>query len=188
MAPRPEIEIPDGPSGIFPFHIPATGIIPGFGRGSSDLGFPTANISVESHECLKTLKTGVYFGWARVLIPDSNGEFYQTERVDGKSKVEVNFGLKLANDEINVIRPMVMSIGLNPFFHNKEKTCEVYIIHEFKERFYGANLEAVVCGYIRPQLDYEGIEALRKDIGIDVSIGLTKLELDGYSKCKELFV
>lgn len=185
---RPTIEIPDGPSGVFPLHVGPTGVIPGFGRGSSDLGFPTANISIDSNECLKTLETGVYFGWVRISIPEETGEFHEMDRVDGKSRVEVNFGLKLESNEVNIIHPMVMSIGWNPFFHNKEKTCEVYIIHEFKNRFYGANLEVVICGYIRPQLDYEGIEALKTDIGIDVKIGQEKLELDSYSKCKDLFI
>lgn len=184
---RPEVEIPKAPSGIFPFHIPATGIVPGFGRGSAALGFPTANICVDSHECLKSLETGVYFGWARVTVPECRGAIHNEDRVDGKSSVEVNFGLNLDPSEINVIHPMVMSIGWNPFFHNETKTCEVYIIHEFKERFYGANLEAAVCGYIRPQLDYEGIEALKKDIGIDVAIGLEYLSLDAYAKCRDLF-
>lgn len=44
---------------------------------------------------------------------------------------------------------MVMSIGWNPFFKNKERTAEPWILHEFEEPFYGQELRLVVCGYIR---------------------------------------
>lgn len=42
-------------------------VIRGFGRGSSRLGFPTANIPIAEHEeTLKTLDCGIYFGYVRV--------------------------------------------------------------------------------------------------------------------------
>jgi riboflavin kinase len=44
---------------------------------------------------------------------------------------------------------MVMSIGWNPYFNNKDRTAEPWILHDFKEPFYGAELRLVVCGYIR---------------------------------------
>nr|ACO11986.1 Riboflavin kinase [Lepeophtheirus salmonis] len=49
-------------------HIPLSGkIIKGFGRGSKDLGIPTANFSEQVVETLpKDISTGIYFGWAQV--------------------------------------------------------------------------------------------------------------------------
>lgn len=42
-------------------------VIKGFGRGSKDLGCPTANYSLEVVKSLpKELKAGVYYGWAKV--------------------------------------------------------------------------------------------------------------------------
>jgi riboflavin kinase len=31
---------------------------------------------------------------------------------------------------------------------------EIHIMHEFKSDFYGYDMQAVVLGYIRPELDY----------------------------------
>ncbi|XP_054272763.1 putative riboflavin kinase [Macrosteles quadrilineatus] len=42
-------------------------IIKGFGRGSKELGIPTANYSDEVVESLpESIQTGVYYGWAQV--------------------------------------------------------------------------------------------------------------------------
>lgn len=192
--PRPVVEIPTSPLDPFPLYISPSAIVPGFGRGSKELGFPTANINPSSEE-IKELSTGVYFGWARLAVPNNKAETHTENRVDGKTSVEVNYGTKLSSDDVHVIYPMVMNIGYSPFYHNKEKTYEVYIIHDFSKGnkngddtgFYGAELEIVICGYLRPELNYEGIDALKKDIQLDVDIGLENLDLESYLRCKELF-
>lgn len=182
---RPDIKIPETPKDPFPVFISKTRVIPGFGRGSADLGFPTANIDVANNKTLLSLETGVYFGFAR-LYKSENPEAQDTtvSRVDGKSSVQLNYGRHLSDGDLGIL-PMVMSLGWNPYFGNKEKTCEVYIIHEFDSSFYGADLAVVICGYLRPELDYEGVDALKKDIELDVQIGLENLEKAGYSICKE---
>ena len=38
---------------------------------------------------------------------------------------------------------MVMSIGYNPFYSNKQKTAEAWLLHTFPADFYGAR--AVLC-------------------------------------------
>jgi riboflavin kinase len=49
-------------------------IVKGFGRGSRELGFPTANFSTDVSDSAPTsLECGVYFGWAKV----DNGPVYQ---------------------------------------------------------------------------------------------------------------
>lgn len=73
---------------------------------------------------------------------------------------------------------MVMSIGWNPYFNNTEKTIvsracfalfcnlffffshsycikslqEPWLLHDFKEDFYGEDLRLAIVGYIRPEV------------------------------------
>ena len=49
-------------------------VVKGFGRGSKDLGIPTANFPENVVECLpKDFPAGVYYGWANV----DNGEVHK---------------------------------------------------------------------------------------------------------------
>jgi riboflavin kinase len=184
---RPDTKIPDAPTSPYPIVIGRTPVIPGFGRGSSDLGFPTANVDVSDNGTLLDLGAGVYFGFAKLYKSDKlcSEDNKTVNRVDGKSSVVLNYGRHLSDDDLQIL-PMVMSLGWNPYYGNKEKTCEIYIIHEFKESFYGADMSAVICGYLRPELDYAGVDALIKDIQLDVEIGQQNLEKPEYLKCKQL--
>jgi FAD synthase len=51
-----------------PFSLRGT-VVKGFGRGSKELGIPTANLDAEALAaagCLEGVDPGVYFGWASV--------------------------------------------------------------------------------------------------------------------------
>eukprot|EP00094_Tigriopus_californicus_P004294 TCALIF_04140-PA protein Name:"Similar to Rfk Riboflavin kinase (Mus musculus)" AED:0.27 eAED:0.27 QI:0/0/0/0.6/1/1/5/0/183 len=49
-------------------------VVQGFGRGSKELGIPTANFSEEVIERLPTaMDTGIYYGWARI----DQGDIYK---------------------------------------------------------------------------------------------------------------
>ena len=134
-------------------------VIKGFGRGSKELGIPTANIDAK---CLKdvpeetadSLVTGIYCGFA------SKGQ------------------------ETSVY-PMVMSIGWNPFYKNKERTCEPWILHDFDEDFYGEELRLLVCAYIRPEQNFTSLEALIARIHEDAKVTKEVLATTPYSKFKE---
>lgn len=183
---RPDIIIPKTPTEPFPLKIEKTTVIPGFGRGSSDLGFPTANVDVAKNKGLQSLDAGVYFGFVKLYKAENVEQPTKTIlRADGNSSVELNYGRELTNDDLQIL-PMVMSLGWNPYYGNKEKTCEIYVIRKFNHSFYGADLSAVICGYLRPELNYEGIDALKKDIQLDVDIGLENLQSEGYAKCKTI--
>lgn len=101
-----------------PFPIPLSGpIVKGFGRGSRELGIPTANIplaglSVGGHQ---EVESGVYYGWAGVDV-DAEGL-----RVRGGKQEGGGGG----------VWPMVMSIGWNPFYKNTVRSVvgAVLIIH-----------------------------------------------------------
>merc|ERR1712117_1012472 len=113
-------------------------IVKGFGRGSTELGFPTANFSEEVIEALpEALIGGIYWGLAQV----DNGQ----------------------------VHDMVMSIGWNPFYENKKRAMETHIVHKFEDAdLYDRQLKVIILGFIRPEQNFDSLEALidaiRKDI------------------------
>lgn len=121
-------------------------VVRGFGRGSKELGIPTANLDRGClHGHLAAAVTGIYGGWASV----------------GRS---------------SSVWPMVMSVGFNPFYGNKEKTCEPWILHKFEDDFYGEELRLVVCFYIRPEADFTSLENLVARIHEDAAVTKAALE------------
>lgn len=156
-------------------------IVCGFGRGSSELGIPTANVSIEdlSYDINK-LEYGVYFGFAHLRpIDDKKEEIIK--RNDGRDVI-YNYGKKLDpnNNDLDVL-PVVLSIGKNPFYGNEFKTVEIHILHKFGSDFYGAKIKFNILGYIRPELDYTTAEALINDINIDIEIAKNFLQTPEYS-------
>lgn len=112
-------------------------VVKGFGRGSKELGIPTANFPEEVVDQLpKEFDLGIYYGWAKV----NNGPVYK----------------------------MVMSIGMNPFYHNTKKSMETHIIHEFPEDFYGSILKVAIMGYLRPEKDFVSVDDLKAAIYSDI--------------------
>lgn len=174
---RPETIVPDTPQPPYPICHKSS-IVSGFGRGSSELGIPTANIPVNDQ--LNNLPTGIYYGWCKIH-PHPQQSDSTEQRPDGQDVV-FNHGNKLCKTDLSTVWPMVMSIGWNPFYHNKTKAAEIHIIHKFTSDFYGADLEYVVLGYIRPELNYTTKEALIKDIELDISIAKDILKREEYAK------
>lgn len=163
---------------ILPFPIYYSNrIIAGFGRGSAELGIPTANLPVTG--AFDILEPGIYFGWCR-LSPSEE----KTQNCENKRGVEFNYGEKLCGDELLCL-PMVMSLGWNPFYHNKEKAAEIHILSKFQHDFYGANVSLVVLGYIRPELDYTTKEALIEDINLDIERTRKALALPACQEFKD---
>ena len=56
---------------------------------------------------------------------------------------------------------MVLSMGWNPFYGNTKKSFETHIIHNFEKDFYGSELIVVMLGYLRPEKNYDSLEALK---------------------------
>jgi len=150
---RPEITGPDIPEPPFPIHL--SGIVQhGFGRGSKELGCPTANLPDESITPMSDVcEPGVYYGYAQV---DAHEE------------------------EDKQVYPMVMSLGWNPFYKNERLTAEIHLIHTFKSDFYGQYMKTVVLGYIRPELDYISREGLIEDIQTDIRVAQKSLQRPAY--------
>ena len=56
----------------------------------------------------------------------------------------------------------------NPFYKNTKKTCEPHIMHKFTSDFYGKELRLVVTCYIRPEANFDSLDALIKAIQDDI--------------------
>ncbi|KAJ2897533.1 riboflavin kinase, partial [Coemansia aciculifera] len=65
-AARPLVVGPDQPLSPYPIFVSGT-VVPGFGRGSKQLGIPTANLPEDAvNQALTDIAIGVYYGWAQV--------------------------------------------------------------------------------------------------------------------------
>ncbi|CAK7225523.1 riboflavin kinase [Sporothrix curviconia] len=191
MSSRPSIVGPDaGPEQPFPVKMEGP-IISGFGRGSKELGIPTANLPVDSEATpwIAGCTSGVYFGWA-VLEAARPGEAAAAEargtlgdNRDGGSKITSK--LSAENTErtpaVAGLYPMVMSIGYNPFYQNTKRTAEVHILHPFTHDFYGAHMRLAILGYIRPEQNYDSLDALVADIQFDCVVARQSLARAGWT-------
>ena len=128
-------------------------VVRGFGRGSTDLGIPTANLSREDCEGpadFDALPCGIYWGFARI----GNEEIYKA----------------------------AISIGYNPTYGNAVKTVEPHLIappgderrhasscgETVLRDFYDEPIRVSVVGYLRPELPFEGLEKLIEAIKTDI--------------------
>ncbi|KAF2837456.1 riboflavin kinase, partial [Patellaria atrata CBS 101060] len=176
--PREPIVGPDaGPSPPYPVRFGGQ-VIKGFGRGSKELGIPTANIplsglSIGGHD---DLESGIYYGWAALLLPPSTSPPLASD---------ISYETTTTSSVEPQIYPMVMSIGWNPFYKNTVRSVEVHIIHEFAADFYGADIHLVILGYIRPEYDYVSKESLIDDIKTDIEVAKRSLGREAYERYKE---
>ena len=144
---------------LLPIRLIST-VVKGFGRGSTDLGIPTANVSRDDCSCsFDALPCGIYWGYARV---EPSADVYKT----------------------------AVSIGYNPTYGNTFKTVEPHFIAppnhperhasncnetQFTTNFTGRRIKLSVIGYLRPELPFNGLDslisAIRKDIVDTESLG-----------------
>ncbi|KAI8060802.1 hypothetical protein BC940DRAFT_311387 [Gongronella butleri] len=149
---RPLLVGPETPTAPYPLSIQGT-VVKGYGRGSRELGIPTANLSEEALAMIPPdCTTGVYYG------------FVQVEQCGQQ------------------VYPMVMSFGWNPYYHNIQRSAEVHVIHEFPNDFYGSAIRVLVLCYVRPEQNYPSLEALIRDIRTDIQVALHSLKRPDYAK------
>ncbi|KAK8190488.1 uncharacterized protein BKA78DRAFT_252442 [Phyllosticta capitalensis] len=186
--PRDPIAGPDVPEAPFPLYLSGK-VIKGFGRGSKELGIPTANIPIEGLSVggHSDLESGVYYGWAGLDFHDSSNSSSSTggDNVPAApSHSDPNGAASTPNDGHHVY-PMAMSIGWNPFYKNTVRSVEVHIMHDFPRDFYGSHLNLVVLGFIRPEYDYVSKEALIDDIRTDIDVAHRSLARPAYAALKK---
>ncbi|CAD5226835.1 unnamed protein product [Bursaphelenchus xylophilus] len=81
-------------------------------------------------------------------------------------------------------RPMVMSIGYNIQFEQKQKTAEVHLLHDFEKDFYNSRLEVIVLKFMRPMETYKSLEDLKLAIEQDKRSTLDYLKSNKESICE----
>lgn len=129
-------------------------VVRGFGRGSSQLGFPTANLAIRWDandsdilssderavlDFVATAPTGIYAAWARVCDGPDTGVY-----------------------------KVAMSVGWNPHFTDlKHKTIEAWLLHDFDDDFYDATLRLVVLAYVRDEAKFDSFDELIAEIRAD---------------------
>ncbi|KAH8601213.1 hypothetical protein B0O99DRAFT_681245 [Bisporella sp. PMI_857] len=173
--PRPSIIGPD--SGFeAPYPLRMNGqVVSGFGRGSKELGIPTANIPVDGVPWIDNIPSGVYFGFAGLLLPAGHPALsHPPSSAPSPPVAKVSENWRTF--------PMVMSIGYNPFYKNAVRSAEVHVLHDFEKDFYGSEMAISILGYIRPELDYVSLEALVEDIKTDIEVARRSLERENWRK------
>lgn len=108
-------------------------VVGGEQRGR-DLGFPTANLSIEG---LHPPKFGVYAVLVDVLDGPHQGSYL------GAS-----------------------SVGTRPMFQGKQPNIETFLF-DFSGDLYGATLSVGLVEYLRPELTFEGVDALIAQMDAD---------------------
>ncbi|PGH12543.1 hypothetical protein AJ80_06704 [Polytolypa hystricis UAMH7299] len=199
---RDPVAGPDsGPQQPFPIRLSGP-VIKGFGRGSKELGIPTANIPADALSEYPDLETGVYYGVAAL---DPSKYKYASSGAAGEEETN---GSNAASSPAATILPCVLSIGYNPFYKNTVRSVEIHILPPLnqpptttsnntepitttpssKEKtlfnklpdFYGTPLNLLILGYIRPEFDYVSLEALVDDIRIDCEVARASLLREKY--------
>ncbi len=192
--PRPRILYSDaGPEAPFPLRMEGT-VISGFGRGSKELGIPTANLPVDAAVTpwIADARSGVYFGWAALALPMTHPDSAAAandNNVNGNTSSSSSTETeKTASDSDSQaiasrfqIYPMVMSIGYNPFYKNSVRSAEVHVLRSFGADFYDAPMRLLILGFVRDEKDYSGLDALVEDIHIDCDVARQSLAREAWT-------
>ncbi|KAI1118264.1 hypothetical protein F5Y14DRAFT_438677 [Nemania sp. NC0429] len=179
--PRPRILYPDaGPEPPFPLRMEGA-VISGFGRGSKELGIPTANLPVDAAATpwIADARSGVYFGWASLALPPTHPDSIPTPTTTTTPPTTTPPTTTTTTTTTTAtkfqIYPMVMSIGYNPFYKNSVRSAEVHVLHSFGADFYDATMRLLILGFVRDERDYSGLDALVDDIRIDCDVARQSL-------------
>ncbi|KAL2174468.1 riboflavin kinase [Thermothelomyces heterothallicus CBS 202.75] len=181
---------PSGPEAPYPLQMSGL-VISGFGRGSKELGIPTANLPVDDTKTpwIASTPSGVYFGWASLRLPPSHPDYRQQQQQQQQEEEEEEEGLSgsvtgkkgLRGRNGFTVYPMVMSIGYNPFYKNTVRSAEVHVLHAFSADFYGVEMRLLITGFIRDEKDYSGLDALVADINFDCDVAKRSLAREAWA-------
>ena len=154
-------------------------VVHGFGRGSAQLGFPTANLEIDWTDGAKapaaqrirtfvdTHDTGIYAAWAQVADGDDRGVY--------KAAVSVGWnpcagGVPSLASRRWRLGPRVRrrrALARRHFGDLERKTVEAWLLHDFAADFYGRTLRLLIVGYVRPELKFDSLDGLVAAIRAD---------------------
>lgn len=133
------------------------------------------------------------FNWDHLYVPtekdfDSN-LLLQAPVVEGFQRGSKELGIPTANLDMNVLGDAgsyletgiyfgwaklkgkhfecVVSVGWNPFYKNEKKTIEAHLLEKMDD-FYGEQLDVLLCGYLRQECNFNGLEELISCINNDI--------------------
>jgi len=152
-------------------------VVKGFGRGSKNLGTPTANI--ESSVVQKIdMENGIYFGFTQLLSPQVSSTCEQNESQINSNGISDSNSSQINANQSNEspIYPMVCSLGWNPHFNNTIRSLEVHILKQFGYDFYDSILRVAICGYIRSEQKFDNLEKLIEAIHNDIKFAEQELK------------
>lgn len=58
-------------------------------------------------------------------------------------------------------------------------------MHGFANDFYGARMNLLILGFVRPEYDYVDKESLVEDIRTDIEVARRSLEREAYARLKD---
>lgn len=58
---------------------------------------------------------------------------------------------------------------------------ETYIVHEFGGDFYGKQLKLCICGYLRPEKNFDSMESLIAAINDDIKNAKEQLDIEPFA-------
>jgi riboflavin kinase len=128
-------------------------VVRGFGRGSSDLGIPTANLSrseCEGPTDFEALPCGIYWGFARIGKEDTY-----------KAAISIGYNPTYGNS-IKTVEPHLIALPNDERRH--ASSCGETVLRDF----YDEPIRLSVVGYLRPELPFEGLEKLVVAIKNDI--------------------
>jgi riboflavin kinase len=147
-------------------------VVRGFGRGSAEMGLPTANLDPAE----------VSLNWQKEM----NDDTIDVENIP----LGVYFGYcRLEGDDDSDKKIAVLNVGRRPSFVDKKDyendvTVEVHCVEKNedglafengKKQFYGETMSVECLGFVRPEMKFNGLDELITRIKTDV--GLSKNSL-----------
>jgi len=151
-------------------------VVRGFGRGSKDLGIPTANLDL-TNPSVDDFPCGIYWGYARVGVGPTL-----------TAAISVGYNPTYGNT-VKTVEPHLIAPDTDPR-RRASSTGETVLTD-----FYDETIRLSIVGYLRPELPFEGLDKLVQAIKVDIqnSVELAKNytgdERDWVdSKCQETAV
>jgi riboflavin kinase/FMN adenylyltransferase len=127
------------------------------------LGYPTANLQIEHEEKLIP-GNGIYAVQAEVRSRKSDAGSQKSEIRNRKS--ENNLESSDFRPQTSDLLSGMMSIGIRPTIGGTDRVIEVNIF-DFNEDIYGATLRVYVKKYLRPEVKFNGLDALVEQLAKD---------------------
>lgn len=148
-------------------------VVKGFGRGSSELGIPTANIEFEKVKDL-SLENGVYYGLCQIIVDEKCKNYSIAEKK--------SFFVKQKDVLVSKVLMMCCNLGYNPFYNNQEKSLEVHVIEDIGMDLYDCSMNLLICDKIREEQNFDSLSALISAIHNDIQVTKDKLSSPEWSK------